>query len=109
MKDSREYTNKDPLVKAVYNILASQEEDVKEENASVWMEDKHLNLPDDAELAMAITQLNFVCHASIEIRNQLMNGAGFPEWFQNKLSGLHNTMEALYSYMAGKEAGKEKG
>lgn len=108
MKDSREYTNKDPLVKAIYDILAAQDEDLKEESkdaieAPVWAEGA-LNLPNEKELAMAITQLNFLCHASVEIRNHLMNGGGFPEWFQNKLSGLHNTMEDLHSYMAGKAA-----
>jgi hypothetical protein len=74
---------------------------------SLWAEGA-LSLPNEKELAMAITQLNFLCHASMEIRNHLMNGGGFPEWFQNKLSGLHNSMEDLHSYMAGKEAGEEE-
>jgi len=84
-------------------IWAALEEATKLEEMAPWAEGA-LNLPNEKELAMAITQLNFLCHASVEIRNHLMNGGGFPEWFQNKLSGLHNTMEDLHSYMAGKAA-----
>ena len=57
---------------------------------------------------MVITQLNFVCHASAEIRDILTNGGSYPEWFQNKLSGLHSTMQDLHSYILGKEAGALK-
>ncbi len=83
-------------------IWDAMEESTKLEQMALWAEGA-LSLPNEKELAMAITQLNFLCHASMEIRNHLMNGGGFPEWFQNKLSGLHNSMEDLHSYMAGKE------
>ena len=67
---------------------------------SLWAEGA-LSLPNEKELAMAITQLNFLCHASMEIRNHLMNGGGFPEWFQNKFSGVHEKIKTLHAYMEG--------
>ena len=93
MKNSQEYTAQDPLVNAAYDLLKSVKEGALEP----------LNLPNEKELAMVTTQLNFVCHASAEIRDILTNGGSYPEWFQNKLSGLHSTMQDLHSYMVGKE------
>ena len=98
MKNSREYTPKDPLVTAAYDLLKSVKEGAHEP----------VNLPNEKELAMVITQLNFVCHASAEIRDILTTGGSYPEWFQNKLSGLHSTMQDLHSYILGKEAGALK-
>lgn len=95
MKNSKEYTAQDPLVTAAYEVLRSVKEGAHEP----------ANLPNEKELAMAITQLNFICHASAEIRNMLNDGGSYPEWFQNKLSGLHSTMQDLHSYILGKEAG----
>ena len=108
MKDSREYTKKDPLVAAAYEVLKPQESVTEEEPIpATWAEGAHepLNLPNEKELAMALTQLNFICHASTEIRDILVKGGSYPEWFQNKLSGLHGTMQDLHSYIMGKEAG----
>lgn len=109
MKNSREYTPKDPLVAAAYEVLKHKVSE-KESSPKTCVEDVNEppNLPNEKELAMAITQLNFVCHASTEIRNILMQGGNYPEWFQNKLSGLHSTMQDLYSYIMGKEAGALK-
>lgn len=98
MKNSQEYTPQDPLVAAAYDLLKSVKEGAHEP----------LNLPNEKELAMVITQLNFVCHASAEIRDILNNGGSYPEWFQNKLSGLHSTMQDLHSYILGKESGNLK-
>lgn len=98
MKNSQEYSPQDPLVTAAYDLLKSVKEGAHEP----------LNLPNEKELAMVITQLNFVCHASAEIRDILTNGGSYPEWFQNKLSGLHSTMQDLHSYILGKESGNLK-
>ena len=98
MKNSQEYTAQDPLVNAAYNLLKSVKEGAHEP----------LNLPNEKELAMVITQLNFICHASAEIRDILTNGGSYPEWFQNKMSGLHSTMQDLHSYILGKESGELK-
>ena len=98
MKNSQEYSPQDPLVSAAADLLKSVKEGAHEP----------LNLPNEKELAMVITQLNFVCHASAEIRDILTNGGSYPEWFQNKLSGLHSTMQDLHSYILGKEAGALK-
>ena len=108
MKSSKDYTKKDPLVAAAYEVLKPQESVNEEESGpATWAEGAHepLNLPNEKELAMALTQLNFICHASTEIRDILVNGGSYPEWFQNKLSGLHGTMQDLHSYIMGKEAG----
>lgn len=108
MKNSQEYTKKDPLVLAAYEVLKPEESAAEEESIPAnWSEGAHepLNLPNEKELAMALTQLNFICHASTEIRNILINGGSYPEWFQNKLSGLHGTMQDLHSYILGKESG----
>jgi len=98
MKNSQEYTAQDPLVTAAYDLLKSVKEGALEP----------LKLPNEKELAMAVTQLNFVCHASAEIRDILTNGGSYPEWFQNKLSGLHSTMQDLHSYIMGKEGDELK-
>ena len=112
MKNSQAYTKKDPLVLAAYEVLKPQESATEEEESipATWAEGAHepLNLPNEKELAMALTQLNFICHASTEIRNILINGGSYPEWFQNKLSGLHATMQDLHSYILGKESGNLK-
>ncbi len=111
MKNSQDYTKKDPLVAAAYEVLKPQESVTEEEESkSTWAEGAHepLNLPNEKELAMALTQLNFICHASTEMRDILINGGSYPEWFQNKLSGLHATMQDLHSYILGKESGNLK-
>jgi len=111
MKNSQAYTKKDPLVAAAYEVLKPQESATEEESIpATWAEGAHepLNLPNEKELAMALTQLNFICHASTEMRDILINGGSYPEWFQNKLSGLHATMQDLHSYILGKESGNLK-
>jgi len=55
--------------------------------------------PQEAE--MAGDQAEFIKYAIEEIKDSIMAGNDFPEWFQNKLSGVHNTMKTLHAWMEG--------
>ncbi len=58
-------------------------------------EDDMAASPDEASMAMR--QLDFIEDAAEKIKDSIKSGKGFPEWMQNKLSGLHSDMESLYS------------
>jgi hypothetical protein len=55
--------------------------------------------PDEA--GMAISQLKFIDYAAEEIQEYIEKGADFPEWFQNKLTGVYTQMKDLHAYMEG--------
>jgi len=55
-----------------------------------------------AEREMAEGQLEFVKYACEEIDSYLQQFP-MPEWFQNKLSGVHETMTKLHAYIEGQE------
>lgn len=55
-----------------------------------------------AEREMAETQLEFIKYACEEIDEHLQQFP-MPEWFQNKLSGVHETMTKLHAYIEGQE------
>ena len=57
---------------------------------------------DYAEREMAEGQLEFIKYACDELKEHFQQFP-MPEWFQNKLSGAHETMTKLHAYIEGKE------
>jgi hypothetical protein len=62
-------------------------------------EDKEPASPDEA--SMAIKQAKFICYVGEELIDYIKNGKEFPEWMQNKLSGLHTQAMSVHSAMGG--------
>ena len=50
---------------------------------------------DEAE--MAETQLEFIEYAAREVKEHITSGKRFPEWMQNKLTGIHEKMKSLHA------------
>lgn len=63
-------------------------------------EDKEPASPD--EKSMAMDQAKFLAYTAKEIMEYLDKGEEFPEWMQNKLSGLHQKAKDMHAVMAGK-------
>jgi hypothetical protein len=68
-------------------------------------EDSEPASPDEA--GMAISQLKFIDYAADEIMEYIEEGADFPEWFQNKLTGVYTQMKDLHAYMEGENYEEE--
>jgi hypothetical protein len=68
-------------------------------------EDNEPASPDEA--GMAISQLKFIDYAADEIMEYIEEGADFPEWFQNKLTGVYTQMKDLHAYMEGENYEEE--
>jgi len=68
-------------------------------------EDDEPASPDEA--GMAISQLKFINYAADEIMEDIQEGAAFPEWFQNKLTGTYESMKDLHAFMEGNEYEEE--
>jgi hypothetical protein len=63
-------------------------------------EDNEPASPD--EKSMAMDQAKFIKYVGDEIMEYLNKNKEFPEWMQNKLSGLHEKAKGLHATMAGK-------
>ena len=50
---------------------------------------------------MLENQVAFIKYAVDEIHSHVHNGGTFPEWFQNKFSGVHEKIKTLHAYMEG--------
>lgn len=68
-------------------------------------EDEMPASPDEKGMAMA--QLKFIKYAADEIGEYIEQGVGFPEWFQNKLTKLHELSKDLHAYMEGENSDVE--
>jgi hypothetical protein len=55
----------------------------------------------DEEAGMAGDQAEYIKYAVDEIKDSIEAGNSFPEWFQNKLSGVYTTLKDLHAYMEG--------
>jgi hypothetical protein len=55
--------------------------------------------PDEEE--MSGDQIEYIKYAVDEIKDSVESGNDFPEWFQNKLSGVYSTLKDLHGYMEG--------
>ena len=56
--------------------------------------------PDEA--SMALDQAKFIGYVAEEIMEYINNNKDFPEWMQNKLSGLHEKAKGMHAVLAGK-------
>ena len=56
--------------------------------------------PDEASMAM--DQAAFIAYVAEEIADYIEGGNEFPEWMQNKLTGLHEKAKDMHAVMAGK-------
>jgi len=66
------------------------------------MQEDHYDEPaSDYEGEMLDNQIAFIKYAADEIRDHVHKGGVFPEWFQNKLSGVHEKIKTLHAYMEG--------
>ena len=63
-------------------------------------EDQEPASPD--EKSMALDQAKFIAYTAKEIMEYLNKDEEFPEWMQNKLSGLHQKAKDMHAVMAGK-------
>jgi len=55
--------------------------------------------PDEG--SMLDNQIAFIKYAADEIKDHVHAGGVFPEWFQNKLSGVHEKIKTLHAYLEG--------
>lgn len=58
-------------------------------------EDEAPASPDEA--SMALKQADFIMYVGHEIGEHIEAGKEFPEWMQNKLSGLHEKAKDMHS------------
>ena len=66
------------------------------------VQEDHYDEPaSDYEGEMLDNQIAFIKYAADEIRDHVHKGGVFPEWFQNKLSGVHEKIKTLHAYMEG--------
>ena len=61
------------------------------------------------EAEMVDNQIAFIKYAVDEIEDNVKAGGEFPEWFQNKLSGVHETIKMLHAYMEGERRSDDQG
>ena len=74
------------------------------------VQEDHYDEPaSDYESEMLDNQVAFIKYAADEICNHVHKGGVFPEWFQNKFSGVHEKIKTLHAYMEGeRQQAKEK-
>jgi len=75
-----------------------------EEGSCVKEEDEPAN-PREAD--MLDNQVAFIKYAVDEIEEFVNMGGTFPEWFQNKISGVHETVKMLHAYTEGEKRSDE--
>lgn len=56
----------------------------------------------DDEAGMAMDQAKFIGYVANEIKEYISGNKEFPEWMQNKLTGLHEKAKDMHAVMAGK-------
>ena len=72
-------------------------------------EDKYDEPASKYEDEMLENQVAFIKYAVDEIHDHVHNGGVFPEWFQNKFSGVHEKIKTLHAYMEGeRQQAKER-
>lgn len=85
--------NNGALTMSDYNAVVGGEEQMSEDEN---------DLPaSDEEASMAGDQAEYIKYAIDEIKDSIEAGNSFPEWFQNKLSGVYSTLKDLHAYMEG--------
>ena len=92
-------------IKKDFRLRLSDKADLEGEKVNEAYEDDEPASPDEA--GMAISQLKFIDYAAEEIMEHIEEGSDFPEWFQNKLTGVYTQMKDLHAYMEGENYEKE--
>jgi len=87
----------------VYQMLTSM-------GVNFVREDSEYDQPaSQPEAEMVDNQIAFIKYAVDEIEDNVKAGGEFPEWFQNKLSGVHETIKMLHAYMEGERRSDDQG
>jgi uncharacterized protein YfcZ (UPF0381/DUF406 family) len=79
---------------------ADQEGDADYDKAYVVKEAADVASPDESSMAM--DQAKFISYVADEIKEYISGNKEFPEWMQNKLTGLHEKAKDMHAVMAGK-------
>jgi hypothetical protein len=87
------------------NMIKQQEKDIARLSTDKLFNDVNEDENDmpasDEEASMAGDQAEYIKYAIDEIKASIEAGNSFPEWFQNKLSGVYTTLKDLHAYMEG--------
>jgi hypothetical protein len=87
------------------NMIKQQEKDIARLSTDKLFNDVNEDENDmpasDEEASMAGDQAEYIKYAIDEIKDSIEAGNSFPEWFQNKLSGVYTTLKDLHAYMEG--------
>ena len=87
------------------NMIKQQEKDIARLSTDKLFNDVNEDENDmpasDEEASMAGDQAEYIKYAIDEIKDSIEAGNSFPEWFQNKLSGVYTTLKDLHGYMEG--------
>lgn len=81
------------ICEAVYKKATPDQVDIAEQTDEPASED---------EAGMAMDQAKFIGYVAEEIMEYLQGNNDFPEWMQNKLTGLHEKAKDMHAVMAGK-------
>jgi hypothetical protein len=88
-------------IKKYINLFESTREVEYTEYTPEVVEEDHDEPASPEEANMAGDQAEFIKYAIEEIKDSIERGDDFPEWFQNKLSGVYTTMKSLHGWMEG--------
>jgi hypothetical protein len=81
--------------------MDSRRQKINQIQTNSVQEDHYDEPASDYEGEMLDNQIAFIKYAADEIRDHVHKGGVFPEWFQNKLSGVHEKIKTLHAYMEG--------
>ena len=96
--DKKHALEKEVLVMSQAVFLNKLEKQIQTNSVQ---EDHYDEPASDYEGEMLDNQIAFIKYAADEIRDHVHKGGVFPEWFQNKLSGVHEKIKTLHAYMEG--------
>jgi len=103
--DASGNTNKYMSDRDTSNMIKQQEKDIARLQTDKLFndvnEDGHDEPASEEEAEMAGDQVEYIKYAIDEIKDSIEAGNSFPEWFQNKLSGVYTTLKDLHGYMEG--------
>jgi len=99
MPDEITGAEKKDLTKVALAKYAGEKKHTKKGMAYEAKEDREPASPD--EKSMALDQAKFLQYVGKEIESYLQKDKEFPEWMQNKLSGLHEKAKDMHAVLAG--------
>jgi hypothetical protein len=107
--DQKTAAVKDPKTGNDWNPYSPNPKGTKKKDPvdDVFGEGDHDAPANPDESRMLETQVEFIKYAVEEIEQYVRMGGPFPEWFQNKIAGVHETVKMLHAYMEGKKRSDE--